>query len=117
MNQKKLLKIVNDSFKRRTKILEKKNNDYADEDSLSNFKLTSMIFRELTGLAFTPYHSVLFLEILKLVRETNIILKKKGVVMNEGLGDTLDDADNYGDLKRAILYEMDILKDDEISLE
>jgi F0F1-type ATP synthase beta subunit len=102
MKEEEYKQIVENSWKRRREIHEKKTHDYATEDVLSNFKRVAEIIRILGVDPTTPHGMACVYIILKMDRFCNLVFRKSGELpKNEAVGDTIDDWKNYLDLLEA----------------
>lgn len=96
---------MEESFKKRKELFEKKSADYATEDVLSNFKRVSKLM-EILGVDPTCPHGIACVYILlKLDRFCNLTFRKKKKPDNEAIKDTIDDMKNYLDLMEACYLE------------
>lgn len=85
---------------RRKEILFSKANDYATDDVLSNFKLTSSV------AMISPEQFAMNMIALKTVRLGNLIGSGKAP-MNESIIDSIEDLENYAFLLKCILKEQE----------
>ncbi len=101
MNSKTYTKLVASIHDARTALSTRKSKDYANADSLSNFKRMHTLCKTLDiDPRRSPADCALFLLTLKLDRWTN--LRSKGTApQNEGVVDTVYDFHNYIDLGYA----------------
>jgi hypothetical protein len=98
MTQEMLLKLFRDDAVERQQILERKSNDYSDEDALSNFKTVAAI----TGV--DPEIVALVLIGVKVAR-LGVLLSSGKEPANEPVKDTVVDLENYAFLLNAVLYD------------
>ena len=93
-----------DLYLRRIALFQRKNEDYADEDALSNFKRVATVCGIWGVDVSTPSGVADLYIVMKLDRYFN--LKRRGKTpKNESVDDTFMDIFNYFDLNRAILME------------
>ena len=93
-----------DLYLRRMNLFQRKNEDYADEDALSNFKRVAAVCKIWGVDVSTPSGVADLYIVMKFDRYFN--LKRQGKTpKNESLDDTFLDVFNYLDLNRAILME------------
>jgi len=93
-----------DIYLRRMSLFQRKNEDYADDDALSNFKRVAAVCKIWGVDVSTPSGVADLYIIMKLDRYFN--LKRQGKTpKNESVDDTFLDVFNYLDLNRAILME------------
>jgi len=106
MNIIKFLKEMDDSFKKRREIIEKKGYDYADPDSefLLNFKQLALLCKSLNVDVKTPPGVAIFYILMKTQRINNLYKSGKSP-QNESVEDTLNDLLNYVDLLRGCLTD------------
>jgi hypothetical protein len=97
--------------KQKMEIRRKKGHDYADENIHKNFDALATICKLLDVDVKTPYGCAMYMKILKLQREANLIFGGKKPA-NEAIIDTLLDESNYNDLELEILVRDGIIKID-----
>ncbi len=88
MNQKTFLKKLTEGYASNIQISKNKNADYADnDDAFKNFRACEM-------LGFTIEEGILIRMSDKFIRVSNL-LKRKAVISDEKITDTLQDLANY----------------------
>jgi len=104
MEQAKLIELTQYANAKRLKILLTRNHDYASGDALSNFQRVAELCQLLKVDVGKPEGVAMFFIVHKLDRVQNLIANGK-VARSERLEDSIDDAQNYLDLLRAILKD------------
>jgi hypothetical protein len=97
-------------FKNRMNIRRAKGHDYANQDNVHlNFDTLANICKMLNINVQTPEGCAMYMKILKLQRECNLLNSGK-TPKNETILDTLLDEANYHDLELEILVRNGIVK-------
>jgi hypothetical protein len=96
---------MEEDFKDRLDIMYSKQDDYADEDGLSNFKRMGKAIEALSVNEMPPELAYcMTLILLKIDRAINLI-RRGATPKNESLDDTFLDLMNYLDLFKALFIE------------
>ena len=104
MNREDFVLRLDDSCISKIALSEKKSNDYATSDILSNFKRVSELARLLNLNVQTKAGYCLLLCVMKIDRISNL-LSKNTEPSNESLQDSIMDLSLYVDLLGALLSE------------
>ena len=108
MNAAQVEDLSYNAYLRRMELFHLKNQDYAGDDALANFKRLAKISKVWGIDVHTPAGCAEYLAILKLDRYFNLKAQGKDPA-NESVDDTFQDLFNYLDLLRAILHEQTAL--------
>jgi hypothetical protein len=109
MNRKEGLKIVEEAHARRLSLWARKNQDYANENTLANFQVLAQLHATFAYFGMpidmsTSKGQAMHYQLIKFCRRLN--LYKQGVTpQNESIMDTIDDAGNYLDLEMLCFLE------------
>lgn len=104
MNKDEFETVFNETVDILNRVLNRKRNDYATQDVLSNFKRNAK-FAELLNIDMTrPEGYALFMVMMKLDRVCNLLFSEKEPA-NESISDSIVDMLGYAMLADAILKE------------
>lgn len=99
MNKKEQEKHNEEFFAKQKAIFDKKGNDYADEDRLSNFKYAASITQ------LKPEQVILVMVAIKVARLGVLLSENNRGPENESISDSIVDLANYSVLLNAVLED------------
>ena len=101
MNKKIFLKTIEGYFARNLETIKKKNNDYAGDENCDVFKNFNLV--EYLGIC--SVEQGILVRMCDKMSRVSTLLNTDGSVLDEKIGDTLDDLANYSMILKAFLEQ------------